>query len=102
MIQKKIVAARAKRATAIDIMNTVGEYMKQEKFSNTHRRNILSILERKLNVNTKVKLIDIYPDHNDYKLFFSNAFSLNPNVAAHTVKSGYKKAMQVLSDPEFL
>jgi predicted acylesterase/phospholipase RssA len=102
MIQKKIVASRAKRATAMDIMDTVSEYMKQEKFANAHRRDILAILERKLNVNTKVKLIDIYPDHNDYKLFFSNAFSLNPDVAAHTVKSGYKRAMQILSDPEFL
>lgn len=102
LIQKKIVASRAKRATAIDIMNTVSEYMKQEKFSNKHRRDILSILERKLNIKKNVKLVDIYPDHQDYKLFFANSFSLNPNNAAHTVKSGYKRAMQVLSDPEFL
>ena len=102
MIQKKIVSARATRATATDIMNTIGEYMRQEKFSNAHRRDILAILERKLNVKKNVKLIDIYPDHNDYKLFFSNAFSLNPKVAAYTVRSGYKKAMQVLSDPEFI
>jgi predicted acylesterase/phospholipase RssA len=102
LIQKKIVTARAKRATAADIMNTVGEYMKEEKFSTKHTRDILSILERKLNVKKNVKLVDICPDPHDYKLFFANSFSLNPNVAAHTVKSGYKKAMQVLSDPEFL
>ncbi len=102
MIQKKIVASRAKRATAIDIMNTISTYMKQEKFSNSHRKEILAIIERKLNVKSKVKLIDIYPDHHDYKLFFANSFSLNPNVAAHAVKSGYKKTMQILSDPEFL
>lgn len=102
MIQKKIVATRAKRATAIDIMNTVSEYLKHERFSQKHTRDILSILERKLNVKKNVKLVDIYPDHQDYKLFFANSFSLNPNVAAYTVKSGYKKAMQVLSDPEFL
>lgn len=102
LIQKKIVTARAKRATAIDILSTVSEYMKAEKFSPTHRRDILAILERKLNVNPNVKLIDIYPDHHDYKLFFANSFSLNPEVAAHAVKSGYKKAMQILSEPEFL
>ena len=102
LIQKKIVASRAKRATAIDILNTVSEYMKNEKFSQTYRRDILSILERKLNVNPNVKLIDIYPDHHDYKLFFANSFSLNPDSAAHAVKAGYKKAMQILSEPEFL
>lgn len=101
LIQKKIVSSRAKRATAIDILNTVSEYMKSEKFSNAHRRDILAILERKLNVNPNVKLIDIYPDHHDYKLFFANSFSLNPDGAAHAVKSGYKKAMQILSEPEF-
>ena len=76
--------------------------MKNEKFSQTYRRDILSILERKLNVNPNVKLIDIYPDHHDYKLFFANSFSLNPDSAAHAVKAGYKKAMQILSEPEFL
>ena len=102
IIQKKIVASRAQRATALDILNTTSEYMKQEKFSNKHRRDILAILERKLNINPKVKLIDIYPDHSDYKLFFANSFSLNPNVASHVVKAGYKKAMTVLSQQEFL
>lgn len=101
LIQKKIVTARAKRATAIDILNTVSEYMKNEKFNNAHRRDILAILERKLNVNPNVKLIDIYPDHHDYKLFFASSFSLNPDNAAHAVKSGYKRTMQLLSEPEF-
>jgi predicted acylesterase/phospholipase RssA len=102
LIQKKIVASRANRSTGIDILNTVGEYMKQEKFTAKHTRDILAILERKLHINPKVKLIDIYPDHHDYKLFFANSFSLNPNVASHAVKAGYKRAMQVLSQPEFL
>ncbi len=102
IIQKKIISARASRATGIDILNTVSEYMKQEKFSNSHRRDILAILERKLKVNPKVKLVDIFPDPHDYKMFFGNSFSLNPKVASHAVKAGYKRAMQVLSQPEFL
>lgn len=97
MIQKKIVASRAERAKAIDIMDTVNDYMRVEKFSNTHRREIMAILERKLNINPKVKLIDIFPNHHDYKLFFSNSFSLNSKVSAHAVEAGYKRAMQILS-----
>ena len=75
-IQKKIISARAERAKAIDIMDTVNDYMKKEKFANVHRRELMAILERKLNINPKVKLIDIFPDHHDYKLFFANSFSL--------------------------
>lgn len=96
MIQKKIIAARAERAKAVDIMNTVNDYMKMEKFTQTHRREIMAILQRKLNINPKVKLIDIYPDHHDYKLFFSNSFSLNPDTSTHAVEAGYKRTMQIL------
>lgn len=97
MIQKKIISSRAERAKAIDIMDTVNDYMKAEKFSQTHRREIMALLQRKLNINPKVKLIDIYPDHHDYKLFFANSFSLNPTVSTHAVEAGYKRAMKILS-----
>jgi predicted acylesterase/phospholipase RssA len=97
MIQKKIVASRAERAKAIDIIDTVNDYMKMEKFSQNHRREIMAILQRKLNINPKVKLIDIFPNHHDYKLFFANSFSLNSKVSAHAVEAGYKRTMQILS-----
>lgn len=96
MIQKKIIASRAERARAIDIFETVNSYMKQEKFTSAHRREILAILQRKLNMNPKSKLIDIYPDHHDYRLFFANSFSLSPSVSAHAVESGYKRTMKIL------
>lgn len=97
MIQKKIIASRAERAKAIDILDTVNDYMKMERFSQTHRRELMAILQRKLNINPKVKLIDIYPDHHDYKLFFANSFSLNPKVSTHAVEAGYKRTMKILS-----
>jgi predicted acylesterase/phospholipase RssA len=97
MIQKKIIAHRAERAKAIDILDTVNDYMKMEKFSQGHRREIMAILQRKLNINPKVKLIDIFPDHHDYRLFFSNSFSLNPETSTHAVEAGYKRTMQILS-----
>lgn len=102
MIQKKIVTARAKRASAIDILDTVSAYMKSEQFSNVHRRDILSLLERKLNVNPKIKLIDICPDHHDAKLFFASSFSLNPETSSYAVKAGYKKTLEVFNDPDLL
>lgn len=97
MIQKKIVSARARKATAHDIIDTVNDYMKTEKFNEKHRKEITNILSRKLNVKLKSKLIDIYPDHHDYKLFFSNSFSLNPETASYTVRQGYKRTMEILN-----
>jgi len=97
MIQKKIISSRAERAKAIDILDTVNDYMKSEKFSTTHRREIMAILQRKLNTNPKVKFIDIYPDHHDYKLFFANSFSLNSKISSHAVESGYKRTMKILA-----
>lgn len=98
MIQKKIVASRSRRIVAKDILNTVHDYMKSQNFTNSQRKDILSILERKLNFNPKFKLIDIYPDHHDYQLFFGNSFSLNPKNAAHAMKAGYKKTIDVFKN----
>ncbi len=100
MIQKKIVAHRAERAKAIDILDTVNAWMKAEKLPESQRRNLMAILQRKLNTNPRVRLIDIAPDHTDYKLFFGNHFTLNPKSAGHAVEAGYKKTMQVLSQLE--
>ena len=97
MIQKKIVAHRAERARAIDILDTVNDWMKAERMTETQRRGLMAILQRKLHFNPKVRLIDIYPDHDDYKMFFGNHFTLNPKTAGHAVEAGYKKTMQVLS-----
>jgi hypothetical protein len=100
MIQKKIVTHRAERAKSLDILTTVNAWMRAEKLPESQRRTLMSILERKMNVNPKVRFIDIAPNHDDYKLFFGNHFTLNPKTAGHAVEAGYKKTMQVLSQLE--
>ncbi|MFN8370003.1 MAG: patatin-like phospholipase family protein [Bacteriovoracaceae bacterium] len=98
MIQKKIVDAREKRLTSADIINSVHEYMKSEKFSAKHTREIVSILERKLNYKPNIRLIDIYPKASNYSLFFSSAFSLNPKNSAKILKMGYRRTMEVFKN----
>lgn len=101
MIQKKIVSSRASRANAIDIINTVNDYMKHNKFSNEHRNKITSIIERKLNVNPNVRFIDIYPKHDNYLLFFKNSFSLNPDKMSSLVSLGYKRTIEIFRNHEW-
>lgn len=102
LIQKKIVASRARRENAKDIIDSINDYMKSQRFSNTQRRHIVGILERKLNYKANVKLIDIYPKHSNYELFFMNHFSINPKIVGRIVKMGHERTMEVFQNKEWL
>lgn len=95
MIQKKIVAARARLLASQDIIDTVNEYISSQNIADVHRKKILSILERKLHYHPDVHLIDIFPKHNNYQVFFSNSFSLDPKTTSEVVKLGYKRTFEV-------
>lgn len=101
MIQKKIVASRARRASAEDIINTVNEYLKSNKFSTEHRHNLTRILERKLNFNPNVHFVDIFPSHDNYDIFFKNSFSLNPDRMKELVKLGYTRTIEIFKRHEW-
>ena len=100
LIQKKIVESRARRATAKDILDTVYDFMHGNQFSKSDTNKLLSILERKLNYSPKVKLIDIYPTNENFKLFFTNSFSLNAEKMSYIVKMGYKRTLEVFKEFE--
>jgi predicted acylesterase/phospholipase RssA len=101
MIQKKIVSSRKQRLQSADILSTVSEFMKRERFTSEQSRQLLSVLERKLNYKPNVTLIDIYPEHDDYKAFFHNSFSLNPNKMSEVVSRGYRRTMEVFKRGEW-
>lgn len=101
MIQKKIVSARARNTASKDIIDTVNDYLLREKFENSHRKKLISILERKLNYDPKTKFIDIYPKHKNYRLFFQNSFSLNPEKMSRLVTGGYKRTLEVFKNREW-
>ena len=98
LIQKKIVSSRARIATNRDLLDSISSYMKDNKLGEIHRKKILKIVEKKLDYKPNVKLIDIYPDHHDYKTFFSSSFSLKKSVTEHLVQQGYNRTLEVLKD----
>jgi len=98
MIQKKIMSSRNAYYNAFDLIDTINQYMKDNNFSVEHRKKISQIIETKLSMKNNVRFIDIYPDHDDYRLFFASNFSLSNKVTAKIVKSGYKKTMQVFEN----
>ena len=101
MIQKKIVTARAQNHTAADVVLTVYEYMKNQKFPEKDIRNIISILETKLDYDKNVHYIDIYPKHENYKLFFRNNFSLDPESTSTIVSAAYNRTIEVFNNHEW-
>jgi len=101
MIQKKIVSSRAKRATSGDIIDSVSEYCKGNHIAEKHRKNLLQILERKLNYNPNIHYIDISPTHENYGIFFKNSFSLNPNTMRDLVKLGFQRTMKIFKRHEW-
>ncbi len=101
MIQKKIVSSRAKRAASADILDTVNEYCKGNRIDEIHRRNLLQILERKLNYKPHIHYIDIFPTHENYDIFFKNSFSLHPNNMRDLVKLGFQRTMEIFRRHEW-
>lgn len=100
MIQKKIVAHRNGLALSKDIIDTLNQYMKAEKFDTVHVDKITAILERKLNYKKNINFIDIYPDHKQVNVFFANTFSLDSDNAKKVISAGYKKTMEVFRNLE--
>lgn len=101
LVQKKIVTSRVQRLTAEDLISTISEYMKDNKFDEVHRKKITSIIERKLNYNPNIHFLDIYPKPDQYKIFFSSSFSLNHENTALLVTSGYRRTMEVFKYHEW-
>lgn len=102
MIQKKIISERSANMTAQDLIDTIGDYMMREKLSTKQQREIISILERKLNYRSNIQFIDIFPDHHDFELFFTSFFSLDRSKLTKIVRSGYKAAKKRFYSPETL
>lgn len=100
MIQRKIMQHRDNVIKSKDIVNTVGDYMRQEKFETRHIEKILTILETKLNYKANVRFIDIFPDHGQSNIFFANPFSLDSKNTESVINAGYKKTYEVFRNLE--
>ncbi len=101
MVEKKIQSHRKRLQMKQITIDTVFNYMKKEKFSEEHIKNITDILIDKLDYRPEVKFIDICPRESDYDLFFSSFFSLNLKTTSRIVRMAYKRTHQVLKETEW-
>lgn len=96
LVQKKILTARDRRNVSKDVLAVVDEFLKDNNFDSAKRTKLLDILEVKLDYKRDVKLVDIYPHHNNNKVFFNNSFSLNPDKMSEILAHGYRRTIQAL------
>ncbi len=101
MVEKKIKSSRARITMKGVAIDSVNDYLKDNKFDEVHRKNIMRILEEKLDYKGHVKLIDIYPEKNNHEIFFASTFSLNPNTTRKIVRMAYKRTHQVLRETQW-
>ena len=98
LVQKKIVSSRTRTENAGHLMDALNEYFKDQKAPEQFRKDILAIVEKKLNYNSKVKFIDIYPQNHNHEMFFSANFSLSTSSTAKVVKLAYRRTRQVIEE----
>ncbi|MBL6988963.1 MAG: patatin-like phospholipase family protein [Bacteriovoracaceae bacterium] len=101
IIQKKIKTDRKNRQLAKDVVETVNDFLKENKFSPSKRSELVSILETKLDHKSNVHLIDIFPKHHNYKVFFRGPCTLNPNKTSEIVTCGYKRTLEIFRHHEW-
>lgn len=97
LIEKKIQSARGFRKQLDSTYEAIAEYCDSHKISKKHKDALQGIIEERFNFKKDRIFIDIAPDSSDAKFFFINSFSLNKKHTTYAIKSGYRKAMEILN-----
>lgn len=96
VVQQKISSNIRYRKSVKQLISAVDGYLKQTDISSEHREKLLEILVSRTKYNPNVDYIYIHPSPQDYEMFFADHFSLNPEILAKIVKTGFKSAMHAL------
>jgi len=100
-IEQKIHTAKRfwqNKKMTLDIVN---QFLKDNQFPDQKRKELCSLLERKLKVNRDIDYLWIHPLPHDYRLFLADHFNLSKTHMMQIVKSGFKSALHHLRNYEF-
>jgi predicted acylesterase/phospholipase RssA len=96
VVQQKIASHIRTQKEFGQMMKAVDGYLREADIAPEHRERLLEILEQRTNFKKNVEYIYIHPSPNDYEMFFADHFSLNPEILAAIVRTGFKSAIQAL------
>jgi predicted acylesterase/phospholipase RssA len=79
-----------------DIYKALDRYFKENKIGEEHRKNVLDMIQSRVNFRPEVDYIFINPRPQNYEMFFVDHFSLNPRILERIVRIGFKSTINVL------
>lgn len=101
LVEKKIQSHRNSLSRKFAVLESVSEFCDEKNFDEETKKQLLELLQEKLAVRPEVDVVHIHPSPDDREMFFGNHFSLKPKGNAEIVKTGYKRALEVLDQYEF-
>ncbi len=96
VIQQKIAKHIQYKSDIKGIYNAVDGYFKNANLPEEHREKILEIIRNRVNHKPEVDYLYIHPKAENYEMFFVDHFSLNPDILARIVRTGFKSAISML------
>lgn len=96
VVQQKIENHIRARKSIETVYKAVDGYLKQINIEDEHRHKLLEIITERTNYKPQTDYIYIHPHPQDYKTFFADHFSLNPQILKDTVQAGFRAALGAL------
>lgn len=96
VVQQKITNHIRTQKMIKNLIGTVDGYLKEANIPAEHREKLLEILISRTNFKPNAEYVYIHPSPHDYEMFFADHFSLNPDILAKIVKTGFRSAMTSL------
>ncbi len=96
VVQQKIDSHRKHRKNIKEIISSIEGYLKQINLEKKHRNKLIDIIVKKTKFKENVEYVYIHPSPHDNEMFFSDHFSLNPEILNSIVRTGFKSAMNKL------
>jgi predicted acylesterase/phospholipase RssA len=96
VVQQKIMSHMRAHKNTRQLINAVDGYLKETNIPSEHREKLLEILYQRTHFKPNVEYIYIHPSPKDHEMFFADHFSLNPEILAKIVKTGFLSAAHAL------
>ena len=96
VVQQKIDSHRKHRKNIKEIISSIEGYLKKTNLEKKHRDKLIDIIIKKTKFQKDVEFVYIHPSPHDNEMFFSDHFSLNPEILNSIVRTGFKSAMNKL------
>ena len=97
-LQQKIDSTRQHRRAVKKLFQNFKDYFNKAHIKKEQQDKIMEILNSYFSCSLNTEYIYIHPQAEDYDMFFSDHFSLNPKILSKIVKIGFKTAMNTLDN----